>query len=65
MNKPNLNTLSKIDGCSLRRIGDLPFSTTDALKCIGIPSSSESSDKILLYDYMNGGRMSFMYVFEL
>ena len=64
-NKPNFNMLSKIDGCSLRRIGELPFPTTDNLKCVGIPSSSKSSDKILLYDYMNGERMSFMYVFEL
>ena len=41
---------SKIDGCSLKRIGELPFKTSAHLKSIGIPNSSESSDQILLVD---------------
>ena len=41
---------SKIDGCSLKRIGELPFEISPDSKCIGIPTSSESSDKILLVD---------------
>ena len=53
---------SKIDGCSLRRIGELPFRTNGDLKCIGIPGAFESIDKILLSDTMNGVKRSFLYV---
>ena len=41
---------SKIDGCSIKRVGELPFEIRRDLKCIGIQTSSESSDKILLVD---------------
>ena len=47
--------MSKIDGCSLKRIGYLgPFESSRNLRCIGIPSSTKSSDKIMLIG-VNGG----------
>ena len=46
----DLTCSSKIDGCSLRRIVELPFQISDNKKCIGIPGSSEFSDEILLVD---------------
>ena len=45
------NKESKIDGCSLKRIGRMPFEVTYNLKCIGIPGSTRSDDRILLIDY--------------
>ena len=66
----NSNSKSKIDGCSLRRIGELPFNVTGSLKCIGYPGSYESPDQILLVDSIGRpdscGRvmLSFKYVFS-
>ena len=62
----NMDLQSKIDGCSLKKVGELPFATSEDMKCIGIPGSSESSDKILLVDRRKGlievAMNSFMYV---
>ena len=62
----NFDLQSKIDGCSLKRVGELPFATSEDMKCIGIPGSSESSDNILLVDRRKGlievAMNSFMYV---
>ena len=62
----NFNFKSKIDGCSLKRIGVLPFRISDGFKCIGVQAYYESTDKILLVDKSfedkNGTRYSVMYV---
>jgi len=62
----NMDLQSKIDGCSLKKVGELPFATSEDMKCIGIPGSSESSDNILLVDRRKGlievAMNSFMYV---
>ena len=71
LSKVNSNFQSKIDDCSLKRIGEMPFKITANLKCIGVPGSSESSDKILLIDSIGRpdscGRimLSYKYVFSL
>ena len=44
---------SKIDGCSLKRIGDMPINLSYNLKCIGVPGSTKSTDKIVLVDQHN------------
>lgn len=46
---------SKIDGCSLKRIGEVPFQLSYNLKCIGIPTSTNSSGEILLVDNREDG----------
>lgn len=60
----NFNLKSKIDGCSLKRIGELPFEISGDFKCIGIPKLSESPEKILLVDsqgdYQDKLKQSFM-----
>ena len=48
-----LNFKSKIDGCSLKRIGDMPINVSLNLKCIGVPGSSKSTEKIVLVDQHN------------
>ena len=60
----DFNCFSKIDGCSLRKIGELPFSVSENIKCIGIPGSVESSDEILLVDktIQEGNQYAVMYV---
>ena len=42
------NFSSKIDGCSLKRIGQPPFEFQFGLRCIGASNSAKSSDEILL-----------------
>jgi len=42
--------ISKIEGCSLKKIGELPFAITPHIKCVGIPSSTKSSGGILLVE---------------
>merc|ERR1719259_734607 len=46
----DLKIISKIDGCSLKKIGELPFNIDRGVRCIGVPSSAKSSDKIFLLD---------------
>ena len=55
---------SKIDGCSLKRIGNLPLDlySKRGLRCIGVPSSMKSSDKILLLNPEGSDPDTHMYV---
>ena len=48
--KLTFNLKSKIDGCSLKKVGHLPFDLSYDIKCVGVPSSKNSSDEILLLD---------------
>ena len=63
----NFNLKSKIDGCSLKRIGETPFKISEGFKCVGFQTEYESS--VLLVDKSfedkNGTRHSVMYEFCL
>ena len=64
--KHHFKPISKIDGCSLKKIGEVPFDVSMGIRCIGVPSLTNSSDQILFVntDDLKDGMEAFTYVTE-
>jgi len=55
---------SKIDGCSLKRVGELPFVINSNIKCVGFPSANKSSGGILVVENRRVGEMTISTIYD-